>query len=75
MEHVKITPECGRQVHLKADNGYILRSRKTGREYSEISTLNPKQFEIVPLFDDEPKPLRKAIAPESKRSRKAIVNP
>lgn len=47
MEHVTITPEGGRQVHLTAEKGYTLRSKKTGREYDEISTLDMKRWEVV----------------------------
>lgn len=47
MEHVTITPEAGRQVHLTAEKGYLLRSNLTGREYTEISTRDMNRWKVV----------------------------
>lgn len=71
MEHVTITPEAGQQVHLTAEKGYLLRSKKTGREYTEISTLDMKRWEVVENPDSTK---RKAVAPKPRNVRHA-VNP
>lgn len=71
MEHVTITQEDGQQVHLTAEKGYLLRSKKTGREYEEISTLDVKRWEVVEKTDSIK---RKAVAPKPRNVRHA-VNP
>lgn len=49
MEHVTMTSARWGYTTLKADNGYLLRSKKTGRTYQEITVPNPTGFEVIPL--------------------------
>ena len=49
MEHViKEARDGGRQVRLTAENGYLLKSKVSGKTYREIETLDEKRWEVIP---------------------------
>lgn len=51
MEHVTKIPETGNQVKLTAEKGYLLKSKKSGKTYREIETLDLKRWEVIPDAD------------------------
>ena len=48
MVHIKATTRDGRQFHLEAEPGYVLRSKVTGKEYRTTETLDLRRWEAVP---------------------------
>ena len=60
MVHIKATTQDGRQFRLVAEEGYVLRSKTTGKTYHQIDTTDLKRWEAVeegkPATDGDGKP-------------------
>lgn len=48
MEHVIKQQRDGQQVRLTAEKGWLLKSKKSGKTYREIETLDLKRWEVIP---------------------------
>ena len=51
MEHVIKQQRDGQQVRLTAEKGWLLKSKKSGKTYREIETLDLKRWEVIPDTD------------------------
>jgi hypothetical protein len=51
MEHVIKQQRDGQQVRLTAEKGWLLKSKKSGKAYREIETLDLKRWEVIPDAD------------------------
>ena len=51
MEHVIKQQRDGQQVRLTAEKGWLLKSKKSGKTYREIETLDLKRWEVIPDAD------------------------
>ena len=49
MEHLQKKNARWGYTRLIAEDGYLIRSKKTGKVYQEITVPNPEQFEVIPL--------------------------
>lgn len=49
MEHLQKKNARWGYTRLVAEDGYLIRSKKTGKVYQEITVPNPEQFEVIPL--------------------------
>lgn len=56
-EHTTVTPLRGNQVRLKADQGYMLRSKHTGKTSQSVITAHVAGYEVItsdqPTHSDE----------------------
>jgi hypothetical protein len=48
MEHVIKQQRDGQQVRLTAEKGWLLKSKKSGKTYREIETLDLRRWEVIP---------------------------
>ena len=55
MDNVRAFTQDGRQYHLRADEGYLLRAKDTGDMVKVANTLNLDRWEVIP-DPDAPKP-------------------
>lgn len=46
-EHTSVEPIRGNQVRLTADQGYLLRSKHTGRESQSVITAHVAGYEVI----------------------------
>ena len=60
MEHVIKQQRDGQQVRLTAEKGWLLKSKKSGKTYREIETLDLKRWEAV----EDPDYVKPEVKPE-----------
>jgi hypothetical protein len=66
MEHVIKQQRDGQQVRLTAEKGYLLKSKKSGKTYQEIDTLDLKRWEVI----EDPDVENKAVDEKPKKTKK-----
>ena len=76
MEHVAKTSQGNDQWRLIAENGWLLRSKKSGNTYKTIDTRNLKLWEVVedpdfvkPEVKAEEKPAETLSKPKATKRR------
>ena len=63
MENVKVITQDGRQFHLTADPGYLLRAKDTGDVVKVANTLRLDRWEVIP----DPNAQKSAVVKGSKK--------